>query len=99
VQVHGNSRAYLFARRLVFLFYQRRALQRTRDMTAKNIAQFTNIEPEITDTAAAAAFLKRRPQTLRKWACLETGPIRPIRINGRLAWKVSDLKALLTGVA
>jgi hypothetical protein len=40
--------------------------------------------------------LNRAPQTLRKWACLENGPIRPIRINGRLAWRgASDLRELL----
>ena len=50
------------------------------------------------DTAAAAHYLSRRPQTLRGWACLENGPLRPIRINGRLAWKVADIRALL-GVA
>ena len=48
-------------------------------------------------TAAAAYYLNRSPQTLKKWACLENGPIRPIRINGRLAWRVSDLVALLNG--
>ena len=48
-------------------------------------------------TDAAAHHLNRAPQTLRKWACLENGPVRPIRINGRLAWRVSDLKALLDG--
>ncbi|WP_273703111.1 DNA-binding protein [Candidatus Accumulibacter vicinus] len=53
--------------------------------------------PEILPTDEAAAVLQRRPQTLRKWACLECGPIRPIRINGRLAWKVSDLQKLLHG--
>lgn len=36
-------------------------------------------------TAQAAKALNRAPQTLRKWACLENGPLRPIRINGRLA--------------
>ena len=46
-------------------------------------------------TAAAAYYLNRRPQTLRGWACLETGPVRPIRINGRLAWKTDDLRRLL----
>jgi hypothetical protein len=53
--------------------------------------------PEVLSTSEAAAALKRQPQTLRKWACLENGPIRPIRINGRLGWRVSDLKALLEG--
>ena len=46
-------------------------------------------------TEQAAKVVNRTPQTLRKWACLETGPIRPIRIYGRLAWRVSDLLALL----
>ncbi|MBV8633479.1 MAG: DNA-binding protein [Burkholderiaceae bacterium] len=50
-------------------------------------------------TADAADVLNRRPQTLRKWACFENGPIRPVRIHGRLAWKVADLAALLNGEA
>ena len=45
----------------------------------------------------AALVINRAPQTLRKWACLENGPIRPVRINGRLAWRVADLQALLNG--
>jgi len=53
--------------------------------------------PEVLPTNAAAAAINRAPQTLRKWACLECGPIRPVRINGRLAWKVSDLLKLLSG--
>jgi hypothetical protein len=53
--------------------------------------------PEILPTNEAAAAINRAPQTLRKWACLENGPIRPIRINGRLAWRVSDLQLLLSG--
>lgn len=48
-------------------------------------------------TDAAAHHLNRKKQTLRAWACLENGPIRPIRINGRLAWHVADIKHLLTG--
>ena len=55
--------------------------------------------PEVLPTAEAAAAINRSPQTLRKWACLECGPIRPVRINGRLAWRVSDLKSLLSGIA
>jgi hypothetical protein len=46
-------------------------------------------------TPQAAYYLNRRPQTLRGWACNEDGPLRPIRLNGRLAWKVSDLRNLL----
>lgn len=50
------------------------------------------------DTAAAAYYLNRKPQTCRAWACLENGPLRPIRISGRLAWPVSELRRVL-GVA
>lgn len=53
---------------------------------------------ETVETAAAAFHINRRPQTLRAWACLENGPIRPLRIHGRLHWKVADLRRLL-GVA
>ena len=50
-------------------------------------------------TDRAALYLNRSPQTLRKWACLDCAPlgIRPIKINGRLAWRVSDLQKLLEG--
>lgn len=48
------------------------------------------------DTACAAYHLSRQPQTMRSWACKENGPIRPTRINGRLAWKVADLRRLLS---
>lgn len=48
-------------------------------------------------TSLAAIYLNRMPQTLRAWACLENGPIRPIRINGRLAWPVSEVRKLLNG--
>ena len=47
------------------------------------------------DTAAAAHYLNRKPQTLRGWACLENGPLRPIRINGRLAWSLSEIRTVL----
>lgn len=49
------------------------------------------------DTACAAFHVIRKEQTLRAWACLENGPIRPIRINGRLAWPVAAIRALLNG--
>ena len=49
-------------------------------------------------TEQAGYYLNRRPQTLRIWACREDGPIRPIRINGRLAWPVAELRRVL-GVA
>jgi hypothetical protein len=45
-------------------------------------------------TEEAAHYLNRRPQTLRAWACLENGPLRPRRIGGLLAWNTSEVKAL-----
>lgn len=59
----------------------------------------TEVLPQSLLTNDAAKCVNRRPQTLRKWACLENGPIRPLRINGRLHWLVSDLRKLLSGGA
>jgi len=49
-------------------------------------------------TNEAAYHLNRAQQTLRLWAMREDGPLRPMRINGRLAWPVSELRRVL-GVA
>ena len=47
-------------------------------------------------TEHCAYLLGRRPQTLRCWAIYETkGPLRPVRVNGRLAWPVSEIRRLL----
>lgn len=46
------------------------------------------------DTAAAAYYLNRRPQTLRVWA-MNQHPIRCTRVHGRLAWPVAEIKRLL----
>ncbi len=51
------------------------------------------------ETECAAFHLNRRPQTLRLWACQANGPIRPIHVHGRLAWKVADIQAVLNGEA
>jgi len=48
-------------------------------------------------TDQAAFYLLRKPQTLRIWACRESGPIRPVRLHGRLSWRVTEIKALLNG--
>lgn len=47
------------------------------------------------DTATAAYYLSRQPQTLRAWACLENGPLRPVRVHGRLAWPTAEIRRLL----
>lgn len=55
-----------------------------------------NLEARATlPTSEAALHLNRSPQTLRIWACHESGPIRPSRVNGRLAWPVAEIKRVL----
>lgn len=71
----------------------------TREATAPQ--QFTPLELETrptTHTAAAAHYLRKAPQTLRIWACKESGPIRPIRVGAHLHWRTADIRKLL-GVA
>lgn len=69
-------------------------------MSTASVKNFPPIEMETrshVETACAAFHLLRKPQTMRAYACLENGPIRPIRINGRLAWPVTSIRALLSG--
>jgi len=47
-------------------------------------------------TQEAAYHLDREAHTLRKWACYENGPLRPVRINGRLGWRVADILRILS---
>lgn len=46
-------------------------------------------------TKQAAFYLDRKPQTMRAWSCLNNGAIRPLRVNGRLAWSVKEIKKVL----
>lgn len=67
---------------------------------AKQLQNFPPLDQENrshVDTSCAAFHLTRKAQTLRAWACLENGPLRPIRIMGRLAWSVADIRRLLNG--
>lgn len=67
-------------------------------MSVEFAGPFVPLDKEVrtaVETEAAAFHLNRKPQTLRAWACKENGPIRPIRINGRLAWSVMELRQLL----
>lgn len=53
------------------------------------------------DTNTAAHYLNRRPQTLRGWHChgsFPTDGLRPVVLNGRLAWPVAAIKSVM-GVA
>ncbi len=46
-------------------------------------------------TKEAARLLGRQPQTLRVWSCHENGPIRPVKVYGRLLWSVEEIRRLL----
>lgn len=71
---------------------------RERTSEALSFPPLESVTRPAVDTAAAAYYLNRRPQTMRGWACHEDGPLRPLRINGRLAWPVAELRRVL-GVA
>lgn len=79
------------------------SIQAMREATAPQ--KFTPPFPELAlvtkpnlTTGEAAYYLNRAAQTLRGWACLENGPIRPRRVGGLLAWPTVEIKAL-AGVA
>lgn len=77
---------------------QQGAAQREHQGHSSQWVDFTSLELERrthVDTACAAYHLGRKPQTLRVWASSEKGPLRPVRVNGRLAWPVADIRRVL----
>lgn len=59
----------------------------------------TEIADKIISTREAAVILGRTPQTLRFWASKGKGPLKPVKIGGRLiGWRLSDVKRLLETV-
>jgi hypothetical protein len=67
-------------------------------MAEKTTIQLIPLEHETRaalPTAEAAYHLNRKEQTLRIWASRENGPMRPVRVNGRLAWPVPEIRRVL----
>lgn len=64
-------------------------------MDAQNLTPLDREARTALPTPEAARHLNRAQQTLRLWAMRENGPIRPFRVNGRLAWPVDELRKLL----
>ncbi len=60
-----------------------------------DVPKLENIHTPTVSTNQAALYLTRKPQTLRSWAASQTGPLQPLRINGRLAWPVAELQKIL----
>ena len=67
------------------------------DQWSKGFQPLEQVTRPTVPTNQAAYYVNRRPQSLRAWASLENGPIRPIRINGRLAWPIDQIKMLMKG--
>ena len=68
---------------------------------ATNTLQLIPLEREARatlPTPEAALHLNRAQQTMRLWAMRGCGPIQPLRVHGRLAWPVAEIKRVL-GVA
>ena len=77
------------------MFNKRESENMATNETPQQFPTLESVTRPTVDTAAAAYYLNRRPQTLRIWACLENGPLRPTRINGRLSWSIAAIKQLL----
>ena len=61
-------------------------------------ASFPSLERETRATVptdCAAYHLNREPQTMRCWAAYQSGPLQPLRINGRLAWPTDAIRRLV----
>ena len=52
---------------------------------------------QVVGTSKAAEILGRKKQTLRLWSSEGSGPIRPVKIGGRLGWRIADLERVLRG--
>lgn len=73
-------------------------MEQTASAGVTNTQQFTPLEHEkrpTVGTSQAAFYLHLAEQTMRIYACREIGPLRPIRVNGRLHWKTDDIRKLL----
>ncbi|WP_407081639.1 helix-turn-helix domain-containing protein [Methylomonas montana] len=57
------------------------------------------LDRETVTTKEAAAFLNRKVQTLHTWAWSGKGPVKPVKVGGRWAWRIDDLKAAVSGNA
>jgi len=61
-----------------------------------------SVTDEHVPTDAAAHYLGRQPDTLRKWGSgtgKNKAPLTPIRVNGRLLWPVDRIREILKGGA
>ncbi len=72
----------------------------TRNQSEQKYTPLAQVQRTHVETNAAAYYLNRRPQTLRGWHChghFPTEELRPLVLNGRLAWSVAAIKAAMGG--
>ena len=67
------------------------------DQWSKGFQPLEQVTRPTVPTDQAAYYLNRRPQTMRAWSSLQNGPLRAIRVHGRLTWKINEIRALLKG--
>lgn len=73
----------------------RRGLEAKEGALSLTFASLDRENRTAVDTECAAYHLSRKPQTLRIWASRENGPLRPLRVHGRLLWPVAELRRLV----
>jgi hypothetical protein len=62
--------------------------------------KFTPLDQEIREvipTINASFHVGVTPKCMRDWASKGTGPIKPLRYQRKLMWRVSDIRRLVAG--
>jgi hypothetical protein len=77
--------------------------QKQKDVSQKRLLNrlhppLEEVQQPLLDTKSAAYYLMAQAQTMRCWAARGVGPIRPVKIGGRLRWRTSEVKKLV-GIA
>jgi len=76
--------------------YEEQTMQSPTAAEHRALFERTGVDQYV-DTADAARLLGLAAQTLRRWNCEGSGPIRPRKMNGRLRWSVAEIQAVLSG--
>lgn len=63
------------------------------------LAELLQAGRDLLTNREAATLLAMKPQSLRRWACYECGPIQPVRVGRRLRWRIKDVEYLINGEA
>jgi len=95
---HRNSYRCAFAVTNESEFMQTLLTSEARHQAAQRFAPLAQEQRTHVDTATAAYYLLRRPQTLRGWHShgeFAISELRPLVLNGRLAWPVAAIRAAM----